>query len=117
MTESRREKLIAKASWWAGWCIDFGPMGGTDLVKLHTLLLDVKGQMKDDREEDGASMSNWTKTSPEEFLERSAVIRAKHDARVVREERERIIELLKTHSASGQDGVWRAIELLKGDQS
>lgn len=86
MSEARREKLIANVSWWAGWCTD-NEGSLPELTKLSGLLLDVKGQMAEDRKEDGASVDNWTKTTPEEFLERSASMRTA--AVVARQERER----------------------------
>lgn len=48
MSDTRRERLIANVSWWAGWCTD---NEGTlpELTTLSALLLDVKDQMKGDR--------------------------------------------------------------------
>lgn len=40
---NKRERLIAKAQWWAGWCVD------EDHIELHVLLLDIANQMKKDR--------------------------------------------------------------------
>ena len=40
-----RERLIAEASWWAGWCTD------NDLGAISYLLLDVVHQMALDRPE------------------------------------------------------------------
>ena len=45
-----RERLIAKASWWAGWCVDNNIHIG-ELVNLGGFLLDVKHQMALDRPE------------------------------------------------------------------
>jgi hypothetical protein len=45
-----RERLIAAASWWAGWCTDHDTEL-PELAALSGLLLDVKHQMASDRTE------------------------------------------------------------------
>jgi hypothetical protein len=44
----KRERLIAKASWWSGWCTD-NDQTLPDLAKLGGFLLDMKHQMACDR--------------------------------------------------------------------
>ena len=49
MACEERESLIALASWWSGWCVDYGPTL-PDLYILGAVLLDVKHQMALDRD-------------------------------------------------------------------
>ena len=48
MSTAERERLIAQASVWAGWCTDHDSEM-PDLAKLAGILLDVKHQMALDR--------------------------------------------------------------------
>jgi hypothetical protein len=50
MTDIPREILIAKLSWWAGWCTDNDPVL-PELAVLSGLLLDAKHRIVLDRPE------------------------------------------------------------------
>ena len=49
MADTNRERLIALASWWSGWCVDYDD-DVPGLPALSDFLLDVKHQMALDRD-------------------------------------------------------------------